>query len=57
MMNRERHVKGALARVDNQAARDRWGGESGTAPLSYRWANAQRITQDILVALEGPASA
>ncbi|WP_291980622.1 DUF6361 family protein [Luteitalea sp.] len=51
--NRERRVKGALARVDNKAALDRYAGEAGTGRLVYRWPNAQRIAQDILEALSG----
>ncbi|WP_412554678.1 DUF6361 family protein [Shimia sp. MIT1388] len=34
---RERHLKGAKARLQNDAALARWGGASGTAPLTYRW--------------------
>lgn len=48
--NRERRVKGKLARVDNKAALDRYSGEAGTGRLVYRWPNAQRIAQDILAA-------
>lgn len=48
--NRERRVKGKLARVDNKAALDRYSGEAGTGRLVYRWSNAQRIARDILVA-------
>jgi hypothetical protein len=51
--NRERRVKGKLARVDNKAALDRYAGEAGTGRLVYRWPNAQRIAQDILEALSG----
>ena len=49
---RERQLKGPLARVDNARARERWGGAAGTIRLVYRWPNAQRITRDILLALE-----
>ena len=50
--NRERQLKRALARIDNPRARELWGGASGTLRLAYRWSNAQRITCDILEALE-----
>jgi hypothetical protein len=49
---RERQLKGPLARVDNARARDLWGGAAGTDRLVYRWPNAQRISQDILVGAE-----
>jgi hypothetical protein len=49
---RERQLKGPLARVDNARARDLWGGASGTDRLAYRWPNARRIAQDILLGAE-----
>ncbi|MBI1873439.1 MAG: hypothetical protein HYS05_06050 [Acidobacteria bacterium] len=54
---RERSLKGPLARIDNQRARERWGGDSGTRRLTYRWPNAARIARDILEALEEKADA
>jgi hypothetical protein len=45
---RERALKRRLARVDNQRARERWGGAAGTARLNYRWPNAARIATDII---------
>jgi len=55
--NRERLVKGKLARVDNKAALDRYAGEAGTGRLVYRWPNAHRIARDILEALSENAHA
>jgi hypothetical protein len=51
---RERKLKGPLARMFNARARERWGYEAGTGRLSYRWPNAQRLSRDILEALERP---
>lgn len=55
--NRERAMKGRAARVDNQRARERWGGAAGTIRLSYRWSNAARIAADIVTGLNGDAHA
>jgi hypothetical protein len=47
--NRERRLKGGLARLHNQRALERWSGRSGVGRLSYRWDPvAQRILIDIL---------
>jgi hypothetical protein len=53
--NRESRLKGALARLSNPRALERWSGESGTGRLTYRWGNAQRILLDILQGLRQPA--
>jgi hypothetical protein len=53
---RERAIKGALARVDNQRAREMWRGESGLGQLDYRWSNALVIIRDIQEGL-GPGHA
>nr|MBA2253508.1 hypothetical protein [Chloroflexota bacterium] len=45
---RERQKKGALARLSNHRALERWSGESGLGRLIYRWGNAQRNLIDIL---------
>jgi hypothetical protein len=50
---RERALKRRMARVDNQRARERWGGAAGTARLNYRWPNAARIAADIIQATSG----
>jgi hypothetical protein len=54
---RERTLKRRLARVDNQRARERWGGAAGTARLNYRWPNAARIAADIIQATSGRTDA
>jgi hypothetical protein len=47
--NRERRLKGALARLHNPRALERWSGRSGVGRLSYRWNPVgQRILIDIL---------
>lgn len=47
--NRERRLKGSLARLHNARALERWSGQSGVGRLSYRWNPvAQRILIDIL---------
>ena len=47
--NRERRLKGSLARLHNARALERWSGRSGVGRLSYRWNPvAQRILIDIL---------
>lgn len=49
IQSRERRLKGGLARLSNPRALENWGGnEIGTAPLDYRWRNAQRIIADIV---------
>lgn len=49
---REKRLKGNRARLSNMRALELWGGESGTARLSYRWGQAQTIATDILSGLE-----
>jgi len=47
--NRERLLKGGLARLSNLRALERWSGRSGTGKLSYRWFPvARQILVDIL---------
>ena len=45
---REHQKKGALARLSNRRALERWSGESGLGRLTFRWGSAQRILIDIL---------
>jgi hypothetical protein len=50
---RERRLKGPLARVENRRARERWQGASSSRRLQYRWTNAAVILNDIVTALQG----
>ncbi|MEP7378000.1 MAG: DUF6361 family protein [Chloroflexota bacterium] len=53
--NRERRMKGGLARLSNPRALERWGGDSGLGRLSYRWQPVGRQTvMDILAGLARP---
>jgi hypothetical protein len=46
--DRERSIKGGLARLHNQDALNRWRGSSGASQLTYRWnPQVRRITADI----------
>jgi len=46
--NRERKLKGNLARLFNTRALEMWNGAAGTGRLSFRWAQVQTILWDIL---------
>jgi Family of unknown function (DUF6361) len=48
IQEREAALKGGQARLSNPRALELWQGGAGTAPLDYRWGNAQRILTDIL---------
>ena len=48
---REQQLKGPRARLSNPRARELWGGESGTARLSFRWPTAYRLVADIMTGL------
>jgi hypothetical protein len=49
--DRELRLKGkARARLGNPRALENWGGEAGTARLTYRWEAAKRILADIYAA-------
>lgn len=50
--DRERVVKRGRARLANPQALALWGGDAGTARLSYRWFYVQRIVSDILRGLD-----
>jgi len=55
---RERSIKRDRARLHNRRALELWSGEAGTAQLTYRWTQAQRIVLDILEGLsDGDADA
>ena len=56
--NRERRLKGSLARLQNPRALERWSGSSGVGRLSYRWLPVGRqILIDILDGLGRPPMA
>jgi hypothetical protein len=45
---REAQLKRGQARLSNPKALQRWGGESGTRRLDFRWLQAQRVIFDLL---------
>jgi hypothetical protein len=49
--DRERHLKKALARIDNRRAQEQWKGASGTAQIDYRWRISQQLLDDIFTGL------
>ena len=49
--HRELTLKRAQARLINRRALERWGGDSGTSPLDYRWGNVKRLVTDVLAAV------
>ena len=49
--DRERLMKGNLARLHNQRALERWNGRSGVYELSYRWSEGRTLLGDISLAL------
>jgi hypothetical protein len=49
--NRERQLKGGLARLHSRRALERWNGESGTGRLTYRWNEGRRVAVDIVEGL------
>lgn len=46
--NRERLLKGSLARLHHRRPLERWSGASGLGRMSYRWATARSHVRDIL---------
>jgi hypothetical protein len=55
--NREKRLKGALARMDNKRAQELWRGDSGTGHLQFRWSDASGLTQDIVTGIHGRGDA
>jgi hypothetical protein len=51
---RERQTKGALARLHNERALERWSGASSLGRLTYRWDQAKGIVMDILRGAQQP---
>ena len=51
--HRERQIKKQLARINNSRAGELWGGDSGIAPLDYRWRISQTLIGDIFDGLGG----
>lgn len=49
---RERRLKGSLARLSNPRVLEKWSGASGAGRLDFRWANARIILRDIQMGLE-----
>jgi uncharacterized protein DUF6361 len=49
--DRERKLKGGMARLQNSRALELWNGAAGTNRLTYRWSTAQRMLADILEGL------
>lgn len=49
--NRERALKGGLARLQSQRALERWNPSTGAYRLTYRWAQGRRVAADILAGL------
>jgi hypothetical protein len=54
---RERRLKGPLARVDNVRARELWQGASSAGRLEFRWSNAAEVIDDIVSPLHGDTGA
>jgi hypothetical protein len=55
--NRERQLKGGLARLHSERARELWPGAAGADQFDLRWNSAHRICRDILAGMEAPANA
>jgi hypothetical protein len=49
--NRERALKGGLARLQSPRALERWNPSTGAYRLTYRWAQGRRVAADILAGL------
>jgi hypothetical protein len=54
---REQQMKGANARTRNERALKQWSGNSGTAPLDFRWGVARNLISDIRRGLEAGIAA
>lgn len=48
ILEREKDLKGELARLTNRRALENWSGASGGAQIDYRWGKVQQIVLDIL---------
>jgi hypothetical protein len=57
VLNRERRLKGGLARLGNKRAIELWQGASGVGQLEFRWTDASALTQDIVSGIHGGADA
>ncbi len=57
VMDRERQLKGSLARVNGGQPLTMWRGDAGSAQLDLRWRAGRRIAQDILIGLEAVSHA
>ena len=55
--NREKHLKGPLARIENLRPRELWQGASSAQRLQFRWSNAAVIIEDVVSALRGTPDA
>ena len=53
IQSREDFLKRPRARLSNARALEMWNGDVGAQRLSYRWAQVERITRDILQGLNG----
>ncbi len=51
ILHRESQLKGGLARLRNERARELWPGAAGAGQLELRWTSARRIVSDILTGL------
>lgn len=49
--HREFALKGALARLRNRRALDKWGGASGLGRMTYRWEEARRYVNELAAGL------
>lgn len=57
IIEREQRMKGANARTRNERALKQWSGNSGTAPLDFRWGVARNLISDIRRGLEAGVAA
>jgi hypothetical protein len=49
---REWQLKGARSRFRNPHALEKWGGDSGTAPMNYRWGTVRQLLRDLYAGLD-----
>lgn len=52
IFNREKGIKGKLARCDSPRAREKWRGDAGLGRMDYRWGTARTMLCDIATGLE-----